>query len=236
MRNKLNLIILGINIAVLLSIIALLFINNKCKNDTEDIFKDNVNSIVEVKATADGAFESYGSGVIYDAKGYIITNAHVITYISLGEVKEFANYYIRFATKTDYQDATLIKYNTEVDLAILKINDESTTYEAIKFSNKIYTYGDKVYAIGNTSNYGIAISEGIISVPEVNVKYDDISRLVIQADINISAGNSGGALLDDNGEFIGLTTFRTKDIEGNVNYGFAYSIPLHTIKDYIREV
>ena len=60
-----------------------------------------------------------------------------------------------------------------------------------------YSYGDKVYAIGNTSNYGIGISEGIISVPLVNVKYDDISRLVIQADIDISSGNSGGALLNE---------------------------------------
>lgn len=115
------------------------------------------------------------------------------------------------------------------------IDDESIRYDAIEFGKYNYSYGDKVYAIGNTSNYGIGISEGIISVPEVNVKYDNISRLVIQADINISFGNSGGALLNSKGQLIGITTFRTKDNYGNVNYGFTYSIPLKTIIRFIGE-
>lgn len=72
-------------------------------------------------------------------------------------------------------------------------------------------------------------------MPEVNVKYDDISRLVIQADINIASGNSGGALLNEKGELIGITTFRTKDLLGNVNYGFTYSIPLKVVKEFIKE-
>ena len=59
-------------------------------------------------------------------------------------------------------------------------------HNPIEFSGSDYDFGDIVYAIGNTSNYGIGISQGIISVPEVNVKYYDISRLVIQADINIA--------------------------------------------------
>lgn len=147
----------------------------------------------------------------------------------------FDNYEIRFATKEDYQSATLIKYDTEVDLAVLKIDDESIKYNTIEFSNKNYSYGDKVYASGNTSNYGIGISERIISVFEVNVKYYNISRLVIQADIDISSGNSGGALLNELGQLIGITTFITKDNQGNVSYGFTYSIPLKTIRKIISE-
>lgn len=212
MKNKKISLIIGIFnsivIVVLLSYILAIKVNDK---NAIDIFNMNVNSIVEVKATTEKVGESYGTGVIYDSNGLLITNAHVISYTSLGEIKTFDSYEIRFATKEDYQSAKLVKYDTEIDLAILKIDDDSVKYDAIGLSNKSYSYGDKVYAIGNTSNYGIGISEGIISVPEVNVKYDDISRLVIQADIDISSGNSGGALLNEKGELIGITTFRTKD-------------------------
>lgn len=177
--------------------------------------------------------------MIYDSSGLLITNAHVISYTSLGETKTFDSYQIRFATKEYYQSATLVKYDSEIDLAILKIDDENIKYHSIEFAKDNYSYGDKVYAIGNTSNYGIGISEGIISVPLVNVKYDDISRLVIQADIDILSGNSGGTLLNDKGQLIGITTFRTKDNQGNVNYGFTYSIPLKTIEKiciYVNKV
>lgn len=233
--KKTSLVIIIFNSIIILCLFGYILFNKYSEKDPIDIFNMNVNSIVEVKAVTDSVGESYGTGVIYDSSGLLITNSHVISYTSLGETKTFDEYEIRFATKEDYQSATLIKYDVEIDLAILKINDESVKYDSVEFSNKNYSYGDKVYAIGNTSNYGIGISEGIISVPEVNIKYDNISRLVIQSNIDISSGNSGGALLNDKGQLIGITTFRTKDNQGNVNYGFAYSIPLKTIKQIIRE-
>lgn len=127
-----------------------------------------------------------------------------------------------------------MKIDYELDLAILKLIDEDKKYQPVKMSNGSYKSGDLVYAIGNTSNYGIGISSGIISVEEVNVKYEDISRLVIQADINIASGNSGGGLFNKKGELIGITTFRTKDSLGNVNYGFTYSIPIKIVKEFLK--
>lgn len=222
-----NLIILGLIIFI---IAEHFFYLNKNK-----IFNKTIDSIVEVKASSDDVGESFGTGIIYNSEGLIITNAHVISYTRLGETNTFDSYEIRFTTKEKYQSVSLLKYDIELDLAILKIDDNSIKYNPIKFSKNKCSYGDKIYAIGNTSNYGIGISEGIISVPLVNVKYDEISRLVIQADINISSGNSGGALLNAKGQLIGITTFRTKDNQGNVNYGFVYSIPLDTINDFIWE-
>lgn len=232
MKKNVNLIISTINFVLIVLILVLFIVKNNNKN-AYDIFKMNIDTIVEVKATTENVGESYGTGVIYDSTRLLLTNAHVISYKTLGETKVFDDFEIRFIKNDDYQDATLIKYDIELDLAILKINDENSKYKAIKFGENNYSYGDKVYAIGNTSNYGIGISEGIISVPSVNVKYDNISRLVIQADINISSGNSGGALLNNKGYLIGITTFRTKDNYGNVNYGFTYSIPLKTIEEFI---
>lgn len=236
MKSKRISLIMGvINSLVIVGLLVYIIVINTNDKTASDIFNMNANSIVEVKATTESIGESYGTGVIYDSSGLLITNAHVISYTSLGETTTFDTYEIRFSTKEEYQSVTLIKYDTELDLAILKLDDESIKYDAIEFAKENYSYGDKVYAIGNTSNYGIGISEGIISVPEVNVKYDNISRLVIQADIDISSGNSGGALLNDKGQLIGITTFRTKDNQGNVNYGFTYSIPLKTIKKIISE-
>lgn len=234
-RKICSLIICVINCLLIIGVIVYLLIINNTNMDGSRIFNMNFNSIIEVKATTENVGESFGTGVIYDSEGYFLTNAHVVSYTSLGETKKFDKFEIRFSTNNEYQDATLIKMDVELDLAILKINDEGIKYNKVDFSKDDYNYGDKVYAIGNTSNYGIGISEGIISVPEVNVTYNNISRLVIQADINICSGNSGGALLDKKGNLIGITTFRTKDLSGNTNYGFTYSIPLKIIKNYVEE-
>ncbi len=214
MRKKLCLVFTIFNSIFILFLFVYIIVDkyNISKN-AKDIFNMNINSIVEVKATTNAVGESYGTGVIYDSSGLIITNAHVISYTTLSESKTFDEYEIRFATKEDYQSATLVKYDLEIDLAILKISDESMQYNSIKFGKDNYSYGDKVYAMGNTSNYGIGISEGTISVPEVNIIYNNIFRTVIQSNIDIASGNSGGALLNDKGKLIGITTFRTKDIK-----------------------
>jgi len=226
--------ITALNSIAIIGLLVAVSINGiSTEKNASDIFKENINSIVEVKASSSDVGESYGTGVIYKSKGYFVTNAHVVHYTEVGEEKMFDKYEVRFADEEEYQSATFIRMDTKNDLAILKI-DEKKTYKPVTFAKTKYTYGDKVYAMGNTSNYGIGISEGIISVPEVYVTYNDISRLVIQADINISNGNSGGALLDRRGHLIGLTTFRTKDLSGNVNYGFTYSISLSAIETFTR--
>ena len=234
MKNSKFIVLIVINF-LLIGIVVWFSITNFKNKSADDIYSNNINSIVEVKSTTEDVGESFGTGVIYDKQGYLLTNAHVISYKSLGGNQLFDVFEIRFPLLEEYQSATFIKVDYELDLAILKINDESIKYNPIEFSGSEYDFGDIVYAIGNTSNYGIGISQGIISVPEVNVKYDDISRLVIQADINIACGNSGGALLNEKGELIGITTFRTKDLLGNVNYGFTYSIPLKVVKEFIKE-
>ena len=235
MKKKSIFVIVLINNLIIFTLLIFFLFNNINNKDSNKIFNENINSIVEVKASTIDVGESYGSGVIYDKSGLLITNAHVVTYTKLSETIVFDSYEIRFADKEDYQSVTLIKYDIDKDLAILKIDDNSFNYKPIKFSSSTYTYGDKVYAIGNTSNYGIGISEGIISVPEVNIIYNNISRVVIQANIDIASGNSGGALVNKKGQLIGITTFRTKDNNGNVNYGFAYSIPIEIINNYISE-
>ena len=234
MKKKVYISLIIINV-FLIVVNIVLTINLFNPNNPTKIFNNNIESIVEIKASSESVGESFGTGIIYSNDGYVITNAHVISYKSHSEENVFDNIQIRFTKDEDYKDVTFIKKDSNLDLAILKINDINIKYKPITISKDKYSYGDLVYAIGNTSNYGIGISQGIISVPEVKVTYDDISRLVIQSDIDISSGNSGGALLDEKGNLIGITTFRSRDSKGNVNYGFVFSIPIRVINEFINK-
>ena len=202
----------------------------------KQIFNKNANSVVEIMAKSDAVGESYGTGEFIHSHGTIVTNAHVVTYSKLGEATTFDEYFIRFMDSDDYLSVTLIKYDRTLDIAVLEFASNAHKFKRaeINTSTKIQS-GDAVFAIGNAMNYGLAISSGIISIPLVNISYGGISRKVIQCDITIAEGNSGGALFDSQGRLIGITTFRTKDNSGDVVYGFAYCIPITTVLEYVNQ-
>lgn len=236
-RNILLWIALSINLILSCVAILLHFVFKKNTLAANAVYNQCIYNVVEVKAESENIGESFGTGEIISLDGEIVTNAHVVTYNRLGISNEFENYYIRFSFEEDYREVTLEKYNSELDLAVLKIIDLSDlTLKPIKFGNsEQIKSGDKVYAVGNASNYGIGIFEGIISVPLVNIKLDNLTRSVIQCDLTIAAGNSGGALINEYGRLIGITTFRTKDTSGNVIYGIVYCIPINTVLEYANE-
>ena len=122
--------------------------------------------------------------------------------------------------------ARLRMYKRVLEKFILK---DLSADEACQF---LETYG--VYAIGNLSNYGLSITKGIVSIPHINITYNNITRNVIQCDLTISDGNSGGALVNSDGKLIGLTTFRLKDQSNNIIYGISYCIPINTVLEYIE--
>lgn len=201
----------------------------------QKIFSQGIKNIVELKCETQDIGESFGTAEIVSKDGTLVTNAHVVTYTRLGISYEFEKYYIRFATEEDYREAELIKYDINIDIAVLKIKDTTgINIKPIKTANssKVKS-GDKVYAVGNASNHGISITQGIISIPLVEIIYDEKARQVIQCDLTITEGNSGGALLDERGRLIGITTFRIKDSNGNVVYGLAFCIPINVVLDYI---
>lgn len=200
----------------------------------EDIFDSSVNCVVELKAYSESEGTSYGTAEFVSKKGYLITNAHVVTFSKLETINKFDSYFIRFSDGDDYLNVKLISYDINLDLAILKYGGKDHIYKTVKFgdSNKIKT-GEEVFAVGNAQNYGLSITAGIISNALINVKYSNVQRKVIQCDLHIENGNSGGVLFDKYGKMIGLTTFRLKDGYGNVVYGVAYSIPINDIKDYL---
>ncbi len=231
--KKYKVFLVGLIILNITLISVILFYFFVFRIDANKVYNDSIQSIVEVKAVKEDIGESFGTGEIIKSDGTIITNAHVVTYTRLSIANEFDNYYIRFASEEDYREVSLIKYDSDLDLAVLKLDDVKVKVLKTTDSSKINS-GDKVYAIGNTSNKGIGISKGIISVPLVNIIYEEKTRAVIQCDLTIAQGNSGGALLNERGKLIGITTFRTKDNLGNVIYGIVYCIPINIVLDYIK--
>lgn len=239
--NGRQLLLMGIGIAVSLIIsitsIILIFIMPDKGISANEIYQACIENVVEVRASSEEVGESFGTAEIISADGTMVTNAHVVTYTRLGAVNTFEEYSFRFSYEEDYRAAELIKYDSDKDIAVLKISDTTgLELTPIKTSDsEAITAGDKVYAVGNAANYGIGIFEGIVSIPLLNIEADGVTREVIQSDLTIAAGNSGGALLNGRGELIGLTTFRTRDNSGNVIYGIAYSIPIYTVLEYVSQ-
>lgn len=223
----------------ILSIVSVIldFVRIPDKKTAKEIYQACIENVVEVRASSEEVGESFGTAEIISDDGTMVTNAHVVTYTRLGAVNTFEEYSFRFSYEDEYRAAELIKYDSDKDIAVLKISDTTgLALTPIKTADsEAVLAGDKVYAVGNAANYGIGIFEGIVSIPLLNIEADCVTRAVIQCDLTIAAGNSGGALLNDRGELIGLTTFRTRDNSGNVIYGIVYSIPINTVLEYVSQ-
>ena len=226
-----------LSITAILSVISFVFsvylfaTKPKTSISVFDMCKD---SVVEIKAETEDIGASYGTGEIISKDGTLVTNAHVITYTKLFNTTLFDTVYIRFVDEKDYREVDVVRYDLDLDIAVLKLDDDDKEITPIKIGddNKL-SEGDVVYAIGNMSNYGLSLTKGIISIPHINVSYNDVTRSVIQCDLTISDGSSGGALIDSQGELIGITTFRLKDNSNNVIYGIAYCIPINVAMGYV---
>ena len=221
-------------IACLLSLgLNIYFLATKPKS-ASGIFNSCKSSILEIRAETEDVGVSYGSGVIVANNGTIVTNAHVITYKKLGQSYPFETISIRFVDEQDFREVSIVKYDLDLDIAVLKLTCNRNIKPIEIGDDSKLDYGEKVYAIGNMSNYGISLTTGYIAIPHINITYNEITRNVIQCDLTISDGNSGGALVDKDGKLVGITTFRLKDQSNNIIYGISYCIPINTVMEYIK--
>lgn len=150
-KNTIPLLALIFSILSLIIVVGSLFAwfgqaNNK-KYNASDIYKKGIVYTVEIKVVSDDVGECFGTGVLVLEDGSIITNAHVVTYNKSIQENTFDEYYIRFAFEEEYRSVTLEKYDSEADLAMLKISDtNSVTLSPVRFGefSKV-NFGDKVF-------------------------------------------------------------------------------------------
>ena len=158
-------------------------------------------------------FEGLGSGVVIDAaKGYVLTNNHVISHadkisVQMNDGREF--------------DAKLIGGDDQSDIALLQLqNPTGLTQIAIADSDKLRV-GDFAGAVGNPFGLGQTATSGIVSaLGRSGLNLEGLENF-IQTDASINRGNSGGALLNLNGELIGINTAILAPGGGSVGIGFA---------------
>jgi Do/DeqQ family serine protease len=156
--------------------------------------------------------QSAGSGVIVDARnGYVLTNHHVI--------EDADEIIVNLADRRQFS-AKLVGSDPETDIALLKVDASDLTALDIGDSDSLGV-GDYVVAIGNPFGLGQTVTSGIVSaLGRAGLGIEGYESF-IQTDAAINPGNSGGALVDLDGELVGIATAIASPTGGNVGIGFA---------------
>ncbi len=170
--------------------------------------------------------EGVGSGVIVSTDGYILTNNHVVQdaefiEVSLGGGKEL--------------EAELIGTDPTHDLAVIKIPSSDLSVASMGDSNQLEV-GQTVIAIGNPFSLERTATVGVISALERTIETDGGALMagLIQTDAAVNPGNSGGPLVNLEGEVIGINTAILSPVGGSVGIGFA--IPINTVERVMQEL
>jgi serine protease Do len=192
------------------------------------------------EASTIGRQRSLGSGVIVDADGYIITNAHVVkgaqrvrvvlTPATAGDSQVRAS--LGLGDHSPPIDARIIGIAPTIDIALLKI--EQKALPAIGFAD--YTKlkkGELVLAFGNPEGLENSVSMGVVSAVARQAD-PDVPSVYIQTDAPINPGNSGGPLVNTNGELVGINTFILTESGGSQGLGFA--IPSSVVEFVYHEL
>jgi serine protease Do len=207
----------------------------------EDLVQRVSPTVVQILVTGYGAAEetergqtdllvgrrrAIGSGVIVDPEGYIITNAHVVNGAQSIEVlvppppAPTASGAATDGPQSRSFHARVVGTSREIDLAVIKIDAHALPALSIRNNMGPARQGEMVFAFGSPEGLRNTVTMGVVSA--VARQPDPDSPLVyVQTDTPINPGNSGGALVDANGELVGINTFILSSSGGNQGLGFA---------------
>ena len=195
------------------------------KSDNEDEIKidyeEIISSVVQIETTDFRGTKTFGSGVIVSEDGYIITAYHLLVNSQNISVKFNGNSMI----------ARVIGFDQFSDIAVVKIENKNLRPIDFPQPQKL-DIGTRVYAIGNPYNVGISMSSGIISA--TNRHFGNPYLEIIQTDASINKGNSGGALVDEQGKFLGLNISIASLSGGSDGVGFA--LPAEKVISITEEI
>jgi len=192
-----------------------------------------VNSIFYNNASTASA---EGSGIIISEEGYILTNNHVVNSTSTSSFYEIGKAtsikVMLYNDETEYE-AKIVGTDTQTDLAVIKIDKEGLTAAELGDSNSVKV-GEFAMAIGNPLGLQSSVTGGFISAVNRTITDSDGKKFtLIQTDAAINSGNSGGALVNSQGQVIGVNTIKYAG-EGVEGMGFA--IPISSTTDIIEQL
>jgi serine protease Do len=203
-------------------------VSNKIVNEENVVIEvvervgDSVVSISYLEDVFSEEGDPIGSGVVVSSDGLIVTNKHVIE-------DEDGSYEVVLQDGTKHKVVEVIKDKSK-DLALIKINASDLKPVNLGDSKNI-KLGQKAIAVGNALGFSNTVSVGIVSGLARDVEVEgEMFKNLIQTDAAINPGNSGGALLNSNGDLVGVNTAKSSYAE---NIGFA--IPVESVKDLVQK-
>ncbi len=183
---------LGLNyfLIIFLTFSATWYFISDDKNKLVSASEKAISSVVTISSSNNGL----GSGVIFSKDGYIVTNLHILSSNNIN---------VKLDNGKNYS-ANIIGIDKNADIAVLKIASEDDLTPISFADSDTLMVGDKVLAIGNPYGIGTSVTSGIISA--TGRDYGNPYLQLIQTDAAINPGNSGGALINENGNLIGINS------------------------------
>lgn len=179
-----------------------------------------------------------GTGVVLTEDGYIVTNAHVIYDSENGGGK--ADSVSVILDDDESYDAEIIGYDTDCDIAVLKIEAKGLTAAEFGDSGSL-RLGESVIAIGNPLGFDLkdTVTGGMISGLDRNITINDKAMTLIQTDAAINSGNSGGPLINKYGQVIGINSSKMSSSWGSNEAsieGIGFAIPSNEVSDIVDDI
>ena len=191
------------------------------------IYERTGDAVVEITAGS-GAGRAQGSGFVFDERGHIVTNQHVVASASVISV--------RFASGVE-RNAELVGTDASTDLAVLRVDAPASLLQPLDLADSsAVDVGDTVFALGSPFGLEGTFTGGIVSAlhREITAPNTFTIKDTIQTDAPINHGNSGGPLMDDRGRVIGVNAQIESDSGGSDGVGFA--IPSNTVRSVVRQL
>ena len=178
-----------------------------------------------------GTAAAQGSGVIISDDGYILTNNHVVNSTSSSSfysIEEASKITVKLYNDDTEYEAEIVGTDEQTDLAVIKIDKDGLTAAELGDSSSVQV-GEFCMAIGNPLGLGTTVTDGIISAVNREVTDEDGNTYTaIQTNAAINSGNSGGALVNSQGQVIGINTLK---VSGDGVEGVGFAIPINDTKD-----
>ncbi|MCQ2386373.1 MAG: S1C family serine protease, partial [Clostridia bacterium] len=188
-----------------------------------EIYDNLIDSVVGIRSYTENSLGySWGTGIIFDSDGYIITNEHVIDGCSSAEI---------VLNNGDVYPALLIGEDTKADVAVLKIDAKGLKAVSFGDSDELKV-GQDICVIGNPLGEELfgTLTNGIISSLNRSISENGTTNFLIQATAPINEGNSGGPLIDRYGRVVGMSVMRFADSRESISIdGIGLFIPAKTL-------
>ena len=193
----------------------------------QEIYQQCGSAVVYIQARYPSGRGSAGSGVVMTEDGYIITNAHVIAGTQQAQVV--------FQDNT-VMEAALVGAHADYDLAVLKVDGANLPCAQFASSADLRV-GDAVVALGNPlgSRLRGTMTEGIVSAIDRSVDMDGVTMSLIQTTAALNPGNSGGALINDRGQVVGITTMKMMSRYNTIE-GLGFAVPTRLAKAVVDQL